>query len=66
MLYPDTALPELERARKRPGMRGVYLGTNIAGRDLDHPLFEPILARIEALGLPVFTRKGSATTLVPL
>lgn len=54
MLYPDTALPELERARKLPGMRGVYLGTNIAGRDLDDPLFEPILARIEALDLPVF------------
>jgi aminocarboxymuconate-semialdehyde decarboxylase len=54
MLYPDTALPELERARKLPGMRGVYLGTNIAGRELDDPLFEPILARIEALDLPVF------------
>ncbi|HZZ16578.1 MAG TPA: amidohydrolase family protein [Candidatus Sulfotelmatobacter sp.] len=54
MLYPDTALPELERAHKLPGMRGVYLGTNIAGRELDDPLFEPILARIEALDLPVF------------
>jgi aminocarboxymuconate-semialdehyde decarboxylase len=54
MLYPDRALSELERASKLPGMRGVYLGTNIAGHDLDDPLFEPILARIEALDLPVF------------
>jgi len=54
MLYPDRALAELERASKLPGMRGVYLGTNISGRDLDDPLFEPILARIEALDLPVF------------
>src|SRR6202048_2641278 len=39
MLHPDRALDELERASKLPGMRGVYLGTNIAGRDLDDPLF---------------------------
>lgn len=54
MLYPDRALAELERASKLPGMRGVYLGTNISGRDLDDPLFEPVLARIEALELPIF------------
>jgi aminocarboxymuconate-semialdehyde decarboxylase len=54
MLYPDQALDELNRASKLPGMRGVYLGTNIGTHDLDDPLFEPILARIEALGLPIF------------
>jgi aminocarboxymuconate-semialdehyde decarboxylase len=54
MLYPDRALDELDRARKLPGMRGVYMGTNIEGHDLDDPLFEPILARIEALDLPIF------------
>src|ERR1700680_3385581 len=54
MLHSDRALGELERASKLPGMRGVYLGTNISGHDLDDPLFEPILARIEALDLPVF------------
>jgi aminocarboxymuconate-semialdehyde decarboxylase len=54
MLYPDRALDELDRARRLPGMRGVYMGTNIEGHDLDDPLFEPILARIEALDLPIF------------
>src|SRR6202162_4808440 len=54
MLYPDRAIDELNRASKLPGMRGVYLGTNISSRDLDDPLFEPILARIEALELPIF------------
>jgi aminocarboxymuconate-semialdehyde decarboxylase len=54
MLYPDRALDELNRACKLPGMRGVYLGTNISGHDLDDPLFEPILTRIEALELPIF------------
>ena len=54
MLHPDRAVDELNRASKLPGMRGVYMGTNIDHRDLDDPLFEPILARIEALDLPIF------------
>jgi aminocarboxymuconate-semialdehyde decarboxylase len=66
MLFPDHAMDELNRASKLPGMRGVYLGTNIEGRDLDDPLFEPVFARIEALDLPVFlhplTTLGGART----
>jgi aminocarboxymuconate-semialdehyde decarboxylase len=54
MLDPDRAIDELNRVSKLPGVRGVYMGTNIDGRDLDDPLFEPIFARIEALDLPVF------------
>jgi aminocarboxymuconate-semialdehyde decarboxylase len=54
MLDPDRAIDELNRVSKLPGVRGVYMGTNIEGHDLDDPLFEPIFTRIEALGLPVF------------
>ena len=54
MLDPDRAIDELNRVGKLPGVRGIYLGTNIDGRDLDDPLFEPIFTRIEALDLPVF------------
>jgi aminocarboxymuconate-semialdehyde decarboxylase len=54
MLFPDRAIEELNRASKLPGLKGVYMGTNINHRDLDDPLFEPIFARIEALDLPVF------------
>lgn len=54
MLFPDRAIDELNRASKLPGMRGVYMGTNINHCDLDDSLFEPIFARIEALDLPVF------------
>ena len=54
MLFPDRAIDELNRASKLPGIRGVYMGTNINHRDLDDPLFEPVLARIEALELPIF------------
>jgi aminocarboxymuconate-semialdehyde decarboxylase len=54
MLYPERAVAELNRASKLPGVRGVYMGTNINNKDLDDPLFEPIWARIEELDLPVF------------
>jgi len=54
MLDPDRAVDELNRVSKLPGVRGVYMGTNIEGRDLDDSLFEPIFTRIEALDLPVF------------
>jgi aminocarboxymuconate-semialdehyde decarboxylase len=54
MLDADRAIDELNRVSKLPGVRGIYMGTNINSRDLDDPLFAPIFARIEALDLPVF------------
>lgn len=54
MLDPDRAIEELNRLSNLPGVRGVYMGTNINGRDLDDPMFQPIFARIEALDLPIF------------
>ncbi|NTY38671.1 MULTISPECIES: amidohydrolase family protein [Burkholderia cepacia complex] len=54
MLNATDAIDELERAAQLPGVRGVYMGTNIDNRDLDDPLFAPVFARIEQLGLPVF------------
>ncbi|AOI61989.1 aminocarboxymuconate-semialdehyde decarboxylase [Burkholderia diffusa] len=54
MLNAADAIDELERAAQLPGVRGVYMGTNIDNRDLDDPLFAPVFARIEQLKLPVF------------
>ena len=54
MLDPDRAIDELNRVAELPGIRGVYMGTNINNRDLDDPLFEPIFSKIEQVGLPVF------------
>jgi aminocarboxymuconate-semialdehyde decarboxylase len=54
MIDAERSLHELDRAARLPGIRGVYLGTNIEGHDLSDPRFTPIFARIEALGLPVF------------
>jgi aminocarboxymuconate-semialdehyde decarboxylase len=54
MQFPDRAVEELNRVSTLPGVRGVYMGTNIGGKDLDDPSFEPIFTRIEALDLPIF------------
>ena len=53
MQDPTRARAELERAAALPGVRGVYLGTNVKGRELSDPEFAPIFARCEALRLPV-------------
>jgi len=49
-----SALEELERASRLPGIRGVYMGTNINGKDLSDPQYLPLFQRIEKLRLPVF------------
>jgi len=54
MQEPRVALQELERAAPLPGIRGVYMGTNIQGRDLSDPEFFPVYERMEALRLPLF------------
>src|SRR5215470_988145 len=47
------ALAELERAAALPGIRGVYMGTNVGGRELSDPALFPIFERAAALRLPV-------------
>jgi aminocarboxymuconate-semialdehyde decarboxylase len=61
MLDPDLAVDELNRVAKLPGVRGVYMGTYIDGRDLDDPLFEPVYTHIESLGLPIFLHPVAPT-----
>lgn len=51
---PELAVKELERAAKLPGIRGVYMGTHVMGRNLDDEALRPVFARCEALGLAVF------------
>jgi aminocarboxymuconate-semialdehyde decarboxylase len=47
------ALAELDRAARLPGVRAVYMGTNVNGLDLADPAFFPVFERCQALGLPV-------------
>jgi aminocarboxymuconate-semialdehyde decarboxylase len=54
MQAPDLALKELERAATLPGLRGLYLATNVNNTELDEKSFWPIYAKCEELGWPVF------------
>jgi aminocarboxymuconate-semialdehyde decarboxylase len=51
---PETALTEVERAVTELGCRGIYLGTNVRGKELTDPLFFPVFERIHALRVPIF------------
>jgi aminocarboxymuconate-semialdehyde decarboxylase len=48
------SLVELDRCIDELGMKGVIIGSNVDGLQLDDPQFEPIWAKINALRLPVF------------
>lgn len=50
---PGRALTELDRALSLPGIRGVYMGTNVNGRELSDPAYDPIYARCAASRVPV-------------
>jgi len=54
MQAPDLAVRELERAAKLPGMKGLYLATNINGTDLDDKKFWDVYAKCEELGWSIF------------
>ncbi len=54
MQAPELARKELERAAKLPGMRGLYLATNVNGQELDEKAFWDVYAKCEELGWPIF------------
>ena len=58
MLAPEAAADELERAVKELGFHGAMVNGSTEGRFLDDPSFEPILARAEALDVPIYIHPG--------
>jgi aminocarboxymuconate-semialdehyde decarboxylase len=53
MQDPKRAVTELERAAALPGIKAVYLGTNVNARELSDAAFAPVFAACEARRLPV-------------
>lgn len=51
---PARSLGELERAVNGLGLRGVAVGSNIHGMQLDDPRLAPFWEHVEALDVPVF------------
>jgi uncharacterized protein len=58
MTAPEAAADELERAIKELGFCGVLINGLTEDRFLDDPRFAPILARTEALGVPLYLHPG--------
>jgi aminocarboxymuconate-semialdehyde decarboxylase len=54
MQDPEAAVNEVDRAVKELGCRGIYLGTNVRGKELTDSSFLPVFERINALAVPTF------------
>lgn len=50
----DLAIAEMERCIKTLGFRGIEIGTNVNGENLDHPRIFPILEAAQELNASVF------------
>lgn len=50
MQAPEKAADELKRAITKLGLKGAMFGSNIMGKNLDDPSFEPLWATAEELG----------------
>jgi aminocarboxymuconate-semialdehyde decarboxylase len=48
------SVEELERSMRQLGMKGAAIGSNVNGKDLDHPDYAPFFERAEALRATLF------------
>lgn len=55
---PEGSADELERAVREDGFVGAMTNGFIGTKFLDHPDFEPLLARAEALNVPIYFHPG--------
>ncbi|GGD34402.1 amidohydrolase family protein [Aureimonas glaciei] len=55
---PEASADELERAVREDGLLGALTNGFIGKKFLDHPDFEPVLARAEALDVPIYLHPG--------
>ena len=58
MTAPEAAADELERCVRDLGFKGALINGTTNDLFLDHPSFEPILARAEALDVPIYLHPG--------
>ena len=56
---PTAAVEELERAVEELGLTGAMLLSNVNGKPLDAPEFDPVLAKAEKLDVPLYIHPTS-------
>ncbi len=54
----EAALRELDRAVEKLGLFGISLSTNVDGRALDDPVYEPIFERAKRWDMPLWVHPG--------
>ena len=54
----EAAMEELDRAVEKLGLFGISLSTNLDGRALDDPVYEPIFERAKAWNMPLWVHPG--------
>ncbi len=54
MQDPASSVKEMERAYSELGMKGIEIGTNIAGKNLDDESLYPVYEKAQELGMPIF------------
>ena len=54
MNNPEAALKEMDRAIAELGATGIQIFSNVNGRPLDEPEFQPLFARMAELNLPIW------------
>jgi aminocarboxymuconate-semialdehyde decarboxylase len=61
LAHAKSAVAEAERLRGDLGMRGVEIGTDVVGTDLDDPKFEPVWEALADLGIVVILHPAGFT-----
>lgn len=62
MNNPDAAVKEIDRAITELGATGVQIFSNVNGRPLDEPEFQPIFERMAKHGLPIWMHPARPET----
>ncbi len=63
LVDPDAAVDELDRTVSELRFKGALIDGSTNGRYLDHPTFEPLLSRAEALDVPLYLHPAPSPKL---
>jgi aminocarboxymuconate-semialdehyde decarboxylase len=63
MQFPELAVQMLDDAVKKYGLKGAAIGGSVAGDDFSNPIYHPVLAKAQELGVMLFIHPQSTPEL---
>jgi len=63
MQFPDLAVQMLDDAVRKHGLKGAAIGGSVAGDDFSNPIYHPVLAKAQELGVMLFIHPQSTPEL---